>query len=391
FDEPDYDRDEEERLSGKGTPDRLYPSRPPSSASSDPRPPHRTNGLSASPAPSLPGTVERRSTGASGKSNGVITPARPAIKTGYTMNREMFNRSPAYRYEEPKQQQDYVPERRFPSPKPSEHREHHISTAMMNHRPIKIRDGMDRHPEVRDVIDQSEEILDDLDSMLEEHLSFDEARRKIMDKNLTFRQYAKLPYDNDDSNYEIIEEVYERRVTKEKTIIHLEEVEPRVEVHRDEVIVHRGEGDTVRLKDPEVASRMKKLVKGRSGTVSPPLFQDIIVEDLKKASKHGVREANLHRRRKAEEVYQWTLSEIDRLQRELAPERCIQHIPVYAKDNFSRIPEWKRRLVAKRLSQESIREETYRLWDEFDEWLRVNDPTWKPGHTEIEDQIPMIR
>lgn len=37
-----------------------------------------------------------------------------------------------------------------------------------------------RHPEVRDVIDQSEEILDDLDSMLEEHLSFDEARRKIM-------------------------------------------------------------------------------------------------------------------------------------------------------------------------------------------------------------------
>lgn len=29
--------------------------------------------------------------------------------------------------------------------------------------------------------------------------------------------------------------------------------------------------------------------------------------------------------------------------------------------------------------------------DEFDEWLRVNDPTWKPAHTEIKDRLPMIR
>ncbi|GMS82216.1 hypothetical protein PENTCL1PPCAC_30591, partial [Pristionchus entomophagus] len=425
IDEPDYDRDEEERLSGKGTPDRLLPlSRPPSSTSLD-RPPHRTNPISASSSPSLGGgtterydVVDRRSTG--GASSGNINNGERR-NTGYYMERERFNgmhgRSHALESMEretlngqhgrssaiatntvdrPQHAATYHPASNSRSRRHtgSSHTSNSDVDPPVNHlRPFKIRYGFDRHPEVRDVIDQSEEILEDLDSMLEEHLSFDEARRKIMDQNLSFRQYAKVPYD-DENNYEIIEEVYERRITKEKTIVHFDDdADPRVELHRDEMVVHRAEkGDTARVKDPEVADRMKRLVNGRGrGAVSPPLFQDIIVEDLKKASKHGVREANAHRRRKAEEMYEWTLSEIGRLERALAPEYCIQHIPVYAKDNFTRIPEWKRRLVAKKLSQESIREETHRLWDEFDEWLRVNDPTWKPAHSNIEDRLPILR
>ncbi|KAF8362985.1 hypothetical protein PRIPAC_89908, partial [Pristionchus pacificus] len=97
IDEPDYDRDEEERLSGKGTPDRLLPlSRPPSSSSLD-RPPHRTNPISASQSPSIGGTterrtedkVDRRSTGASNGNlrNGTTEPRN----TGYYMERERFN------------------------------------------------------------------------------------------------------------------------------------------------------------------------------------------------------------------------------------------------------------------------------------------------------------
>ncbi|GMR34322.1 hypothetical protein PMAYCL1PPCAC_04517, partial [Pristionchus mayeri] len=245
LDEPDYDRDEEERLSGKGTPDRhLSLSRPPSSSSLD-RPPHRTNAISAAPSPASLGggmaenhdTVERRSTAASSNVS-INNGTGERRNTGYYMERERFNgmhgRSHALESMErdtynglhgrssaiatnsvdrPQHAATY-----HPASNSSSHRHtgssvsvNEAEPALVSHRSIKIRDGFDRHPEVRDVIDQSEEILEDLDSMLEEHLSFDEARRKIMDKNLSFRQYSKMPYD-DENNYEIIEEIYERRI-----------------------------------------------------------------------------------------------------------------------------------------------------------------------------------
>ncbi|CAJ0931875.1 unnamed protein product, partial [Mesorhabditis belari] len=173
----------------------------------------------------------------------------------------------------------------------------------------------------------ADEVLHDLDSALEdEQYDFEEIRDKVKAMNLSFRQYSPgFAFDSYDSQ------------------------------------------PAQRISD-DLSSRVHRLA------VSPPnTTRQAIQTGNPMNAAQGLNDSHRNhietQRRKAE-------LEIKRARQVYNEDFFFDQTPEFERNSRTRTPEWKRRLIARRMAAEAIRQHEERVLEDFYEWKRRFEPSY---------------
>ncbi|CAJ0586917.1 unnamed protein product, partial [Mesorhabditis spiculigera] len=187
-------------------------------------------------------------------------------------------------------------------------------------------------------------VLEELDSALEEdeQLDFEQVRGKVQAMNLSFRQYPR-GYDPD--NYP---------------------EDP-----------HQG------VLAEEVSQRMRRLAVSPPGsTRQAPILSEYVIDDLKAIPQAArpigaVHELNEQHRYDVETMRRRAEADILRARQVYTTEFFFDQTPEFERNSQTRVPEWKRRLIAKRMAIDAIRQHEDRVMEDFYEWKRRYEPSYR--------------